>query len=121
ERLTASLLAERELLQPAIASHNVRSLANAIDLAQWYGAADDMFEVQMLFGMGDALKAAIVERGIRLRVYAPYGRLIPCMAYLIRRWLENTSNDSFLRQSFTEHLPVDELLTDPVARGAEAP
>ncbi len=32
----------------------------------------------------------------------PYGELIPGMAYLVRRLLENTSNDSFLRASFAE-------------------
>ena len=38
--------------------------------------------------------------GHRLRIYMPYGELIPGMAYLVRRLLENTSNDSFLRASF---------------------
>jgi RHH-type proline utilization regulon transcriptional repressor/proline dehydrogenase/delta 1-pyrroline-5-carboxylate dehydrogenase len=119
ERLTARLIAEHELLQPAIASHNVRSLAHAIVLAEERGLAPEVLEAQMLFGMGDALKAAVVERGLRLRVYAPYGRLIPGMAYLIRRLLENTSNESFLRQSFTERLPVAELLAPPAAGAGE--
>ena len=32
------------------------------------------------------------------------------MAYLVRRLLENTANESFLRASFTEHVPEEVLL-----------
>ena len=39
--------------------------------------------------------------GHRVRIYTPYGELLPGMAYLVRRLLENTSNDSFLRQGFS--------------------
>src|SRR5262249_4212469 len=100
-RLTRRLIERHDLVRPAIASHNVRSLALAIALAEAHGLSPREFEIQMLLGMGDALKAALVERGLHVRIYTPYGALIPGMAYLIRRLLENTSNDSFLRQSFT--------------------
>jgi RHH-type proline utilization regulon transcriptional repressor/proline dehydrogenase/delta 1-pyrroline-5-carboxylate dehydrogenase len=33
----------------------------------------------------------------RVRVYCPTGDLVGGMAYLVRRMLENTANDSFLR------------------------
>jgi RHH-type proline utilization regulon transcriptional repressor/proline dehydrogenase/delta 1-pyrroline-5-carboxylate dehydrogenase len=36
------------------------------------------------------------------------------MAYLVRRLLENTANESFLRQSFAEEPDVEKLLADPV-------
>jgi RHH-type proline utilization regulon transcriptional repressor/proline dehydrogenase/delta 1-pyrroline-5-carboxylate dehydrogenase len=39
------------------------------------------------------------------------------MAYLVRRLLENTANESFLRASFTEHVPEEQLLMNPVKRG----
>ena len=42
--------------------------------------------------------------GHRVRVYTPYGELLPGMAYLVRRLLENTSNESFLRPGFAEHV-----------------
>ena len=58
----------------------------------------------MLYGMADAEKQALVDLGYRLRIYMPYGELIPGMAYLVRRLLENTSNDSFLRASFAEQV-----------------
>ena len=62
------------------------------------------FELQMLYGMADPEKQAIVDLGYRLRIYMPYGELIPGMAYLVRRLLENTSNESFLQHSFAEHV-----------------
>src|SRR5262249_42872369 len=45
------------------------------------------------------------------------GQLLPGMAYLVRRLLENTSNESFLRASFTEHVPEEQLLMNPAHRG----
>ncbi|WP_410964286.1 hypothetical protein, partial [Salmonella sp. SAL4447] len=35
-------------------------------------------------------------------------------AYLVRRLLENTANTSFLRASFTEHAPEEQLLMNPL-------
>ena len=54
----------------------------------------------MLHGMGEPIERALVARGRRVRVYTPYGAMLPGMAYLVRRLLENTSNESFLKASF---------------------
>jgi RHH-type proline utilization regulon transcriptional repressor/proline dehydrogenase/delta 1-pyrroline-5-carboxylate dehydrogenase len=113
ERLVTFLLEQHQLLRPAIATHNIRSIAYALATAQCLGLPKRALEFQMLYGMGDAIKAVLVHLGQRLRVYAPFGELIPGMGYLVRRLLENTSNDSFLRQSFVEHAAVDELLRSP--------
>lgn len=113
ERLARRLLAKRELVRPAIASHNVRSLAAALAAAEQFGATSSEFEIQMLYGMADPLQDALVERGHEVRVYTPYGPLVPGMAYLIRRLLENTSNESFLRHSFVDHTAAAELLANP--------
>ena len=94
------LLEHREHLRPALGSHNLRSLAHGIAVARHSGLPTDGFELQMLYGMADAEKQALVDLGHRLRIYMPYGELIPGMAYLVRRLLENTSNDSFLRAEF---------------------
>jgi RHH-type proline utilization regulon transcriptional repressor/proline dehydrogenase/delta 1-pyrroline-5-carboxylate dehydrogenase len=75
--------------------------------------------MQVLYGMGDQLAKALVKRGHRVRVYAPYGELLPGMAYLIRRLLENTANSSFLRQSMEER-PIEELLAPPVLANPES-
>ena len=113
EKLTRVMLGEPELVRPAFASHNVRSLAVAIETARELGLEQNAYELQMLHGMGDPIKAAVRGLGLRLREYAPVGQLIPGMAYLVRRLLENTANDSFLRQTFVEGTAVDELIRPP--------
>ena len=67
----------------------------------------------MLYGMADSLKHALAEMNYRVRVYCPVGELLPGMAYLVRRLLENTSNESFLRAGFIEHAPEEQLLMNP--------
>jgi len=59
--------------------------------------------------------------GYRVRIYTPFGRLIPGMAYLVRRLLENTSNDSFLKQNLTDHRRPEFLLMKPDEHAAEEP
>ena len=114
ELLTRRMLEAADVVRPAFASHNVRSLAVAVETARELGIAQSGFEVQMLHGMGDPIKRAVSGLGLRVREYAPVGELIPGMAYLVRRLLENTANDSFLRQTFVEGAAVDELVRPPV-------
>jgi RHH-type proline utilization regulon transcriptional repressor/proline dehydrogenase/delta 1-pyrroline-5-carboxylate dehydrogenase len=118
ERLTEFLLENRRWLRPALASHNVRSLAHALALAHFLRLPPGSLEVQMLYGMAEPIKDTLVSLGQRVRVYTPYGQLLPGMAYLVRRLLENTANESFLRASFTEHVPEAELLRNPLERSA---
>ncbi len=113
EQLTRTMLEATDVVRPAFASHNVRSLAVAIETVRELGLARDAFELQMLHGMGDPIKAAVGGMGLRVREYAPVGELIPGMAYLVRRLLENTANDSFLRQTFAEGAAVDQLIRPP--------
>lgn len=113
ERLATILLEHYQLVRPAIATHNIRSIAYALAASRRLGVPERALEFQMLYGMGDTIKTALVHLGQRLRVYAPFGELIPGMGYLVRRLLENTSNDSFLRQGFVEHAAVDDLLRSP--------
>ena len=118
ERCARYLLQNHESLHPAFGSHNVRSLAHAIAAAEVMGLPKAGYELQTLFGMGDAIQQVLVERGHRVRVYTPYGAILPGMAYLVRRLLENTSNESFLKASLAESAPIDELLRDPEELGA---
>jgi RHH-type transcriptional regulator, proline utilization regulon repressor / proline dehydrogenase / delta 1-pyrroline-5-carboxylate dehydrogenase len=113
EACTRFALQNTEHLRPALGSHNLRSLAHGLATAQMLELPPPALELQMLYGMADAEKQAIVDRGQRLRIYMPYGDLIPGMAYLVRRLLENTSNDSFLRAGFVENRPPEELLQNP--------
>jgi RHH-type proline utilization regulon transcriptional repressor/proline dehydrogenase/delta 1-pyrroline-5-carboxylate dehydrogenase len=112
EAITQLLLENHQYVYSAIGSHNVRSQARAIAIAESLSVPRRCFEMQVLYGMGDKLAKALVERGYRVRVYCPYGELLPGMAYLIRRLLENTANSSFLRQNL-ENRPVEELLAPP--------
>lgn len=113
ESLTQLLLENHQYLYAAIGSHNVRTQAHAIAIAQQLNIPHRNFEMQVLYGMGDQLAKALVKRGHRVRVYAPYGDLLPGMSYLIRRLLENTANSSFLRQNLEER-PVEELINQPI-------
>ncbi len=116
ERMTRLLLENHEHLYGAIGSHNVRSQALASAIAETLNIPSRRFEMQVLYGMGDKLAKALVKRGHRVRVYAPYGKLLPGMAYLIRRLLENTANSSFLRQNQAEK-PIEELIAPPICDG----
>jgi RHH-type proline utilization regulon transcriptional repressor/proline dehydrogenase/delta 1-pyrroline-5-carboxylate dehydrogenase len=113
ESCSEFLIENRALLRPAIAGHNIRSIAAAIACAERHYARPDEIEFQMLFGMADPIKTALAEMNHRVRVYAPVGELLPGMAYLVRRLLENTSNESFLRAGFIERAPQEQLLMSP--------
>jgi RHH-type proline utilization regulon transcriptional repressor/proline dehydrogenase/delta 1-pyrroline-5-carboxylate dehydrogenase len=113
ERLTRTLLENYPAIRTAIGSHNIRSIAHAMACAEILGVNPSEVEFQMLFGMGDSIKRAILKTPYPLRVYTPFGELLPGMAYLVRRLLENTSNESFLRQDFFMGKPPEELLKSP--------
>jgi RHH-type transcriptional regulator, proline utilization regulon repressor / proline dehydrogenase / delta 1-pyrroline-5-carboxylate dehydrogenase len=114
ERLTQILLENHQYLYAAIGSHNARSLAKAIAIVQTLNIPHRAFEVQCLYGMGDKFTKAIADMGYRVRVYCPFGELIPGMSYLIRRLLENTANSSFLRISGSESPDLAQLVAAPV-------
>jgi RHH-type proline utilization regulon transcriptional repressor/proline dehydrogenase/delta 1-pyrroline-5-carboxylate dehydrogenase len=115
EELTKVLLENAEFVYPAIATHNVRSMSRALALAEKMGLAAGDFEFQALYGMGDPVLRALKKTSVQnpVRIYCPVGELIPGMAYLVRRILENTSNESFLRKSFVEGSSVEDLIRPP--------
>jgi proline dehydrogenase len=112
EQLTQRLLDARPALRVAIASHNMRSIAHAIAYDRLAGGDGTDLELQVLRGLGDPLQHAIAAQGLRVRTYCPVGDLVAGMAYLVRRLLENTSNDSFLAEQ-AKGLPIEELLGAP--------
>ena len=120
ERQTQFLVEHHELLRPAIASHNIRSVAHALALEEQYKLPPRTVEFQMLYGMEYEIKATLVQMGRRVRVYTPFGQLLPGMAYLVRRLLENTSNQSFLRAGFSDGAPIEELLMNPQTKSKAA-
>jgi RHH-type proline utilization regulon transcriptional repressor/proline dehydrogenase/delta 1-pyrroline-5-carboxylate dehydrogenase len=96
EALTRRLIDATGVVRPAIASHNLRSLAHAMAYADAAGLAPRDLELQVLRGLGDETQVALASAGRRVRTYCPVGDLVAGMAYLVRRLLENTANDSFL-------------------------
>jgi proline dehydrogenase len=112
EELTRRLLDARPALRVAIASHNLRSVAHAIAYDRLSTRAEGDLELQVLRGLGDPLQHAIAALGLRVRTYCPVGDLVAGMAYLVRRLLENTSNDSFLADQ-AKGLPLEQLLAPP--------
>ena len=108
------LLGTAKHLRAAFGSHNLQSLARALDIAAQRGVP---IEIQMLYGMADRYLQAMVQLGAPVAVYSPVGDMIRGMAYLARRMLENSSQDSFLRQT-SGVLSLDDLkrlLQDPLA------
>jgi RHH-type proline utilization regulon transcriptional repressor/proline dehydrogenase/delta 1-pyrroline-5-carboxylate dehydrogenase len=112
EHLTRRLLDARPAVRVAIASHNLRSVAHAIAYNRLSGGADEDLEIQVLRGLGDELQDALASLGLRVRTYCPVGNLVAGMAYLVRRLLENTANDSFL-QAQAQGVAIEQLLAAP--------
>ncbi len=113
ESCTRILLDHESIVTAAFGSHNVRSIAHAMSYAEEKGIDKSRFEFQLLYGMAGPIKRALVEMGYRVREYSPVGELLPGMSYLVRRLLENTSNEGFLRAKFAENLSAAQLLRDP--------
>lgn len=104
------LLESSPYLRSAFGTHNLRSLAFILYHTNQQSVFD--FEIQMLYGMAGKYKAGLESMGIKIREYSPIGSLLPGMAYLIRRLLENTSNQGFLYQmSLGKNL--DSLIINP--------
>jgi RHH-type proline utilization regulon transcriptional repressor/proline dehydrogenase/delta 1-pyrroline-5-carboxylate dehydrogenase len=113
ERLSRLLLEGRDVIDAAFGSHNLRSLAHAIVTAKELGVPPNGYEIQMLYGMAEPVRQAIIQNGQRVRVYLPVGDLLPGISYLIRRLMENTSNTSFLRQTYADKKDVASLIKAP--------
>jgi RHH-type proline utilization regulon transcriptional repressor/proline dehydrogenase/delta 1-pyrroline-5-carboxylate dehydrogenase len=114
EKMTVLLLENADIITPNFASHNVRSCAHAIAQAERLGVHPKHYEFQALYGMADELKAALLQMGHRVREYSAIGELLPGMAYLVRRLLENTSNEGFLRIKNMGEASKEQLLGNPI-------
>ncbi|HEY0369802.1 MAG TPA: L-glutamate gamma-semialdehyde dehydrogenase [Chthoniobacterales bacterium] len=113
EVCTRVLLENEDIVTSAFGSHNVRSIAHAQAVADELHIDPSRFEFQLLYGMAGPIKKALVEMGYRVREYCPVGELLPGMAYLVRRLLENTSNEGFLKAKFSDKASAYDLLRDP--------
>ena len=114
EALVPLLLDHRQIIRPAFGTHNLRTLAVIEAMMDVHRCSPETVEYQMIYGMAEPFQHAMVTHGRRVRLYAPVGRLLPGMAYLVRRLLENTSNESFLRKEYVESQSLASLLAPPV-------
>jgi RHH-type proline utilization regulon transcriptional repressor/proline dehydrogenase/delta 1-pyrroline-5-carboxylate dehydrogenase len=113
ERSAEKILRNHDLCHLACASHNARSVCSVMELAQSLNVPEDRYEFQVLYGMAEPFRNALLKTAGRVRLYCPHGELLPGMAYLIRRLMENTSNESFLRQTFVEGREFEQLMRAP--------
>ncbi|HYL18861.1 MAG TPA: bifunctional proline dehydrogenase/L-glutamate gamma-semialdehyde dehydrogenase PutA [Burkholderiales bacterium] len=114
------LMGARGRVFPQFATHNVRTVATILELAE--GRRD--FEFQKLHGMGGRLYEQIVGASggnFPCRIYAPVGSHRDLLPYLVRRLLENGANSSFVHQIGDSRVPLGHLVADPIAavRGAQ--
>jgi RHH-type proline utilization regulon transcriptional repressor/proline dehydrogenase/delta 1-pyrroline-5-carboxylate dehydrogenase len=113
ERLSERLIGAWPAVRPAIASHNLRSHAHAEALREKLGQAPGTVEHQTLFRTAEGTARALAAMGWPCRDYVPLGELLPGMAYLVRRILENSSQVGFLLQSRSGEA-AEQLLAQPV-------
>ncbi|HVO84830.1 MAG TPA: L-glutamate gamma-semialdehyde dehydrogenase, partial [Syntrophobacteria bacterium] len=114
--LAAKILENHGICHLACGSHNIRSISAVTELARALRVPEERYEFQVLYCKAEPVRKGLLKVAKRVRLYCPYGELLPGMAYLVRRLLENTANESFLRQSFAEGAEVDRLLANPLDR-----
>jgi RHH-type transcriptional regulator, proline utilization regulon repressor / proline dehydrogenase / delta 1-pyrroline-5-carboxylate dehydrogenase len=114
ERHARKILENHSNCHFACASHNIRTISAVLEMARELDVPESRYEFQVLYGMAEPVRNSILKVTGRVRLYCPYGDLVPGMGYLVRRLLENTANESFLRQSFNEEADLERLLEDPV-------
>ncbi len=113
ERQARTILEHHAICHFACGSHNVRTIAAVLELATELQVPPERYEFQVLYGMAEPVRQGIRKIAGQVRLYCPYGDMVPGMGYLVRRLLENTANESFLRHSFAEDRQWDQLLVDP--------
>ncbi len=113
EEISDLLLRNIDTIRPAFAGHNIRTISKSIVLAESLNVDKRAFEFQMLYGMGEPAAEIVSSMGYMTRVYTPVGKLLPGVAYFMRRLLENTSNQSWVMQSSTNQVTDELLLASP--------
>jgi len=113
ERQARMILENHEVCHFGCASHNIRTISAVLEMADELHVPKKRYEFQVLYGMAEPVRKGILKVAGRIRLYCPYGDMVPGMGYLVRRLLENTANESFLRLSFAEEPRIERLLEDP--------
>ena len=96
-------LMERLLLAdvyPALATHDPRLIAKAIQIVEGEGIGRDRFEFQMLYGIRRDLQRTLMDRGYLVRIYVPYGQ--EWYPYFMRRLAERPANVGFMLRALVK-------------------
>ena len=102
KRMLQEALGGRGVLKLGIASHNLFDLAYALILCTELNALDRV-QFEMLEGMANHQRRALLEEVVPMLLYAPACRreeFVSAIGYLIRRMDENTGEENFLRHAF---------------------
>ena len=83
--------------RPALATHDEKMIAAALDYVRERNIAPDQFEFQMLYGIRRDLQRRLVADGYKLRLYVPYGDA--WYPYFMRRLAERPANVFFLAKN----------------------
>ena len=111
EKISRLILENHDIVYFACASHNVRSIAAVMEYARQLDVPEERYEFQVLYGMAEPVRKGLRNVAGRVRLYCPYGKLIPGMAYLVRRLLENQQDTE--AEEYIRTLKVD-LFADEV-------
>lgn len=85
---------------PAIATHDMDIIEDAIDYARKNTIAPDRYEFQMLFGVRTSEQEKLRARGYNMRVYTPFGK--DWYPYYTRRIAERPANALFVARQFLD-------------------
>ena len=118
QQLVLLILERSDDLALAVGSHNVREHAFAETIRTRLYPHAPVIEHQVLHRTAEGLARALARSGWVTRDYVPVGDLLPGIAYLVRRILENASQVGILAQS-REQLSAEAIAADPARILAE--
>lgn len=102
KRMLRAGMAQLHAVHLGVASHNLFDLAYGLVLAAQANAGERV-QFEMLEGMANAQRRAVLEHTRHLLLYAPACRqeeFLNAIGYLLRRLDENTGPENFLRHAF---------------------
>ena len=117
EAICGYMLQNLNVFEPAFATHNIRSQAHVMAIADLYNIDKSSFEFQMLYGMGDKIKDVILSMGYPMREYIPCGSLARGLKYAGRRFCELANDDNALARTMRGDFSV--IDNTPCFQGAE--
>lgn len=107
------MLDGNKYLYSQFATHNAFTIAAIEQYAALKNITNKQYELQKLYGMGDALHSNLVADK-NIRIYAPVGNFEDLLAYLMRRLLENGANTSFVNLVNDSNCNIDQLVFNPI-------